>query len=251
MLIAGQHSCSRFSTPASDARKAIGRIADEGQPIGNGGWPHAELFQHTRLVIHDVSTAIPTDHLSRCIRDQLGQVFVWRANYDLLDTRLVAEAHSSSGNRIVGFKFNHRPNHDAQRSNRLLSQRKLSQERRVNTFAALVARIQIVAEGGDDVIERARDMRRARLRDQRQQAAEQAKRRADLAAIRRFFGRRTIKAAEQFVGAVYQVNFHIWKHCRNAVTALVARGNFDTAFVHRTVAAIGAVGRTITRLSRS
>jgi hypothetical protein len=56
------------------------------------------------------------------------------------------------------------------------------------------------------MIERTRHVRRARLRQEGKKAVEEAESGADLAAVRSPFGRRAEEAAEELIGAVYQVD---------------------------------------------
>ena len=59
----GEHRARRLWPPAGEPRIAVSQIADQSEPIGNGGGPNPKFRQHRRFVIHDVAATIPTDHV--------------------------------------------------------------------------------------------------------------------------------------------------------------------------------------------
>jgi hypothetical protein len=64
------------------------------------------------------------------------------------------------------------------------------------TSTGLVFWVEVIAKGLDDVIEGTRQMRGARLGEEREQAVEKAEGGANVAAIRSFFGRRSEETPE-------------------------------------------------------
>ena len=92
---------------------------------------------------------------------------------------------AAAARRVVGLELHHRPDDEAERPRRPLGELELRQQVRVDAGARLVAGVQPVAERLDDVVEGAGDVRHARRREEHPQAAQQADRRADLAARRR------------------------------------------------------------------
>src|SRR4029079_15837215 len=89
VLVPGKHRAGRLWSPAREPWVAVGRIADQRQPIGDRGGPNPKLRQHGCFVIDDVAAPIPTDHLAA--RNELSKIFIWGANDDLLDA-FAAEA---------------------------------------------------------------------------------------------------------------------------------------------------------------
>src|SRR5262245_12195435 len=73
VFVPGEHRAGRLWPPAREPWVAVGRIADQSEPIRYGGGPNPELRQHRCFVIHDVTASIPTDHL--LARNELGEIF--------------------------------------------------------------------------------------------------------------------------------------------------------------------------------
>src|SRR5262249_6699235 len=111
--------------------------------------------------------------------------------------------------RIVGLELDHRPDHHPEGSNSLLGEWELGQQLSSDALTGLVLREEIVAEGLDDVIEGTRHVRGARLGEEGEQTVEQAEGGADIAAVGSLFRRRSEEAAEELIGAVYQVDLHL------------------------------------------
>ena len=71
--------------------------------------------------------------------DALREVLVGRADQHLLDARIRRRPHRRRGQRVVRLELDHRPDHDAERRERLLEQRELREEIGVDAGAGLVA----------------------------------------------------------------------------------------------------------------
>src|SRR5262249_46352038 len=103
VFVPGEHRARSLWPPAGEPWVAVSRIADRGEPIGNGSGPHPIFRQHRRVVVHDVAATVPADHL--VARNKLGQIFVRGANDDLLNAGLTAEAERRGRERIVGLEL--------------------------------------------------------------------------------------------------------------------------------------------------
>ena len=60
-MVATQHRGGALGAPARDARDAVGVVADERQPIGNGGRLDAELVHHT-VAVEDLAAHAVAAH---------------------------------------------------------------------------------------------------------------------------------------------------------------------------------------------
>ena len=121
-------------------------------------------------------TRLPTTHCERSLSgEQIDH---------LLDARGVAPPDGRGGQGVVGLELDHRPHHDAESRRRLLGRLELGEEVGVDSLAGLVALEELVAEGLDHVIERARDVGDVGLAQEGKERGEQAADRADRAAAR-------------------------------------------------------------------
>ena len=107
---------------------------------------------------------------------------------------------------IVSFKFDHRPNDDAHRGQRVFQRMKLRQQRAFDAGTRLVSRPKIVAKRFDDVIGSDADMRCAvldHLHDRIENAGDGAERRIGLVKTAQ-----AVEMTKEFVGAVDEVDDH-------------------------------------------
>jgi len=76
----------------------------------------------------------------------LREVFVRRGDQNLLDVRFPREARSSGRERVVGFEFDHRPDHDAERRADSFGQLELAPQIRIDPLARLVTSEELVSK---------------------------------------------------------------------------------------------------------
>ena len=104
--------------------KAIGRVAHEGEPIGDRRGAHTVLLHHGLLIDDELAAPVPAhDSLAA---DQLRQILVRRTDDDLAHGFVGREAFGGRGDRIIGLELHHRPDHNAEGGRGLLRQRELS-----------------------------------------------------------------------------------------------------------------------------
>ncbi len=207
MVVLEQDSRGRFRAPAGEAGKAVGRVADEREPVRDRGGPDAPLVDHGFLVVRDPAASIEQDDVR--VVHELGHVLVGRADEDLLDVEVRGEAAAGRRDRIVGLEFDHRPDDEAERPNRVLRDRELRQQLTRHPGRRLVAGEQVVPEGLDDVIGRAADVRRALLAEEVEQLVDDAGHAGQVHAVAAERRRpRGVVRPEQLVGRVDQVEPH-------------------------------------------
>lgn len=116
--------------------------------------------------------------------------------------------HCGSGQRIVGLELHHRPEDHSKGGDRLFGQGELGEEVWIDPCRSFVSGIEIVAERFDDMIEGAGDVGHLRPCQQGEQASQEAEGCADFPAVGGSLWRGAEVVSEQFVCAVYQVEFH-------------------------------------------
>src|SRR5947208_2400540 len=125
----------------------------------------------------------------------------------LRPARVVGRRPGGGGEGVVRFEVDHRPYGHPEGAQRVLEQRELRQQLRLDARARLVAGPHVVAERLDDVVRRHADMRRALL-EQRERRAEHAPHGVDLDAVAvEMAGQREV-VPEQLVGSVDEVDLH-------------------------------------------
>jgi hypothetical protein len=202
--VAREDGRGRLGPPSGDAGDAVGRVADEGQPVGDRRGRDPPLRDDSGLVVDPVSQAVPKDDPRAA--HALGQVLVGGAEDDLLDRGVVGGAPGHGRERVVGLELDHRPRDDAQGPRRPLGERELREEFRGNSLRRLVAREEVVSERLDDGVERGPDVRDPGRAQEAQEAAAERLRRPHLKARRRLRGGRPEEGPEQLEGAVDQVD---------------------------------------------
>ena len=107
------------------ARDAVGVVAHEGEPVGDGGGRHAELRHHPVLVHQEPAAAVQADDAAPA--HALGEVLVGGADHDLLHARVVGPAGGGGGEGVVRLELDHGPDHEPQGLGGLLGERELGQ----------------------------------------------------------------------------------------------------------------------------
>ena len=134
--------------------------------------------------------------------DALAKIFVGRTNNDAIDAWIPGGGHSRSRKRIIGLKFDHRPNYNACRRQNLFKPRELGQKIGLDTFTGLIIWPQLVAEGFDHVIGGDRDMR-CPFFDHAQHGGQNPANRSNFMPLVVTRRRQRVVVPKQFVGAVY------------------------------------------------
>ena len=156
-----------------------------------------------------VSPRLPVEADNPLAFDKLGQVFVRRADYDALHGRIPAKLLRCGADGVVGFELHHGPDANAQRHHCPFRQIELGQQFRRGSLSGLVAWKQFVAEGRYHAVEGTADVRNPVFADEAQEALYQPVHRADGLPGGGFQrGQRKI-GAEQFIGAINQVDFQM------------------------------------------
>ncbi len=204
MAVAAENHRARLGSPTRDTGKAVGTVADERQPIGDGGRRHAELVDHRGPIDEGpFATVVPHDSVFLV---ELAQVLVGRHHHDLVD--LAGPATCRRRQRIVRLVVIHRPNRDPERGDPPFREEELVEELLIDPGAGLVLGVDGIAEGFDDGVEGGRDMGDAGLGNEAQHRGHDASDRPDLPAVGRQALWGTEVGTEQLVGAIDQVQLH-------------------------------------------
>jgi hypothetical protein len=182
------------------------RIAHQGEVVRYQPRLDAELLPH-RLRVPDLLR--PAVYLHDAVFDDaLGEILVRCPNADLLHGRIRGRDPRRRGEGIVRLQLHHRPGGNAHRNQRLFELRELGEQRRLDSFAGLVPRPQLVAEGLDDMVGGNTHVSLALL-DQLQHRLQHA----DYGAVRPVpaFGEaaQAVEVAEELIGAVDEVDDHV------------------------------------------
>jgi hypothetical protein len=122
--------------------------------LGEAGWPGSSFpagakgprFQRSTEISGHYPRLVPFDspppiHLDNtCAANTLREVLVWRANDHPVHSPILRGFCSCRCECVVGFVFDHRPNHDAERLQSLLEQDEVAEQLRFDPFARLVPR---------------------------------------------------------------------------------------------------------------
>ena len=112
------------------------------------------------------------------------------------------------GDRIVRLVLDHGPDGHAdclQRAFRILE---LGEQVRIHAGARLVARIEVVAPGFDDVVGRRADVGDVGLAEEAEHAVDQAAHRVHRPAVRAALGGARVVGAEELEGGVHEMELH-------------------------------------------
>jgi hypothetical protein len=199
MLVPGEHDGRRLGAPSGKAREPVGAVAHEREQVGDRGWAHAELLPHASLVEQPPAAAVEL-HDPR-LGHALREVLVGRADQHLLDSAVGSGMLGRGGQGVVGLLLDHRPDANAKRLDRLLEQRELRQEIRVDPGTRLVEGPQLVAERLDHVVRSHPEVGGAVLED-REGGPQYPPDRAHLVAARVAMRRHGEEVTEQLVRPV-------------------------------------------------
>ena len=134
----------RLSSDARNARIAIRSVAYQRQIIGNESGRDPELCAHAGLIANLIFS--PIDLHDAIAGNTLGQIFVGGPDADLLDAFVARCDARRSRKSIVGFVFDHRPDHHTHRGQSLFQGMKLRPQSSLNSGAGLVSGPEIVAK---------------------------------------------------------------------------------------------------------
>ena len=204
----------RAGAPARDAGNTVGRVAHQGQPVGDRCRRDAVLLLDTGVV--DDKSPTTVDEHDALILDALGQVLVGATDQHASDALVFSVKRGCRGQCVVRLEFDHRPDDEAQRSGHLLSQLELCKQVGVDAFPRLVTVEQLVAKGLDDMVEGHADVGGPLVGHQAEQRASQRDRGADLPSVWSLLLRRAVIRPEQFVGTVDDVDLHTWDGTRTS-----------------------------------
>ena len=141
----------------------------------------------------------------RLPRTHWREILVGRADDDPFHASVGSRSSGSRGERVVGLKFHHRPDHDSRRRENFFEHGKLCQQFGLDPFRGFVTRPQSISERFDHMIGRHRDVSGATLYHA-QQRSEHAPDRAHFVPAGIASGWQRIVVPEQFVRAVDQIN---------------------------------------------
>ena len=202
---AGEDGGGGFGAPAGEAGEAVGGVADEGEVVGDGGGGDTELGDDTGFVADDALAAVELDDVGAT--DALSEILVGGADEDLLGALVVAAKGSCGRQGVVGFELDHGPGDDAEGGEGFFEQGELGEELGRGAVAGLVAGVEIVAEGFDDVVGGDAEVGGAFF-DHLEHGGEDASDGGDLHALLVLHGRKGVEVAEELVGAVDEVDLH-------------------------------------------
>src|ERR1700722_3343359 len=125
MRILNQRRGRGLRTPSWQTRKAIGTVTDDDEIVRNRLWGHTKFGQNSGFIADDL---LATVELDNSFADHtLAEIFVRRADENLLNAIVLGCLVSGGSERIVGLKVDHWPHHDAHRLQRLFENRELGE----------------------------------------------------------------------------------------------------------------------------
>src|SRR6516225_2954498 len=207
MRISGKNSRRSLGSPSWYAWVTIRTVADRGQIVGNRGRLYPELCDYASLVAQDLASAIQLDDTGP--HDALAEVLVRSTNDNLSDPLILCCFRRGRSECIVGLEFDHRPHQHSHRLQCLFENWKLRQQCRIDAFASLVTWIEIVPKRLNHMVGRNSDVR-CSSPHHRENRSKHTAYRTNLLATGIFGGRHGIKVAEEFVGAVNEIDIHEW-----------------------------------------
>lgn len=145
LFVVRQHGAGRLCAPSGQPRETVSRIADQPEVVGDGRWLNAELFANARFVVAKLLSAIVLDDVA-IVRNALCEVFVGRADENLIDLWLVGVDVCCGAKSVIGLVFDHWPDNKTGGSQDVLEQMKLRFDQRVDVRSVLVVVPQFVSK---------------------------------------------------------------------------------------------------------
>ena len=204
MSILRQDGSRGFRAPSSESRISIRRVTDEREVVGNRFGRNAKLPNHRRFVAGFPCASIQLD--DAVMPHTLRKIFVGRADNHAFNTRIGGRSRRAGCQCIVGFEFNHRPDHHTGQPECLLEQWKLRQQVGIDASTSLVARPEIIAERLNHMIGGHGEVRDAGA-EHSQHGSHDPSNCGDFTTGIVARGRQRVKVPEQFVRAVNQIDF--------------------------------------------
>jgi len=227
LAVVGEQAGCGFCTPARDTWDAIRAIADEREVVGNRTRRDAKLLDHAGFIQGAFAHPIEADNAFAL--DALAKIFVRRTDHHLIHG--VCKTGGSRRERVVRLKLDHRPGDNTERAANLFSQLELGKESRIDAFACLVSRKQLITKRFDNVVESAGNVRHFGIAEQRHQASKQAAGGAYFLARLGLAWRKRVVRPEQFKGAIHDKEFHgclVANRCRRSASARQTPGHIWT-----------------------
>ena len=205
MAVLADQTRRRLGTDARQSRVAVGGVADEREIVGDERRTDPELRLHARRVANLAAAAI---HLHDAIADDaLREVLVGRPDAHLLDALVRRRKMRGRRQRVIRLQLDHRPCRHSHRRQKLFEGVKLRPQRRIDSFAGLIAGPKLVAERLDDVVGGHSDVRRSFIQHLHD-GAEHSRHRPERL-IGQLAAAKTVEMAKELVRAVDEVNDHM------------------------------------------
>src|SRR5438034_3599842 len=185
---------------------SIRSVANKPEIVRNGHWRDAELFTDPSFIPDLSRSAIQLDYA--IVFHALCQVLVGGADVNTGHCRDSAKRQRCTGESVVRLQFDHRPDYNSHVFERLLKQRELCEQARIDPLTRLVPRPEIVAEGLDHVIGRDADVRNSRFKHP-SNTSQHSPRRRDLLTPPARMRRHSVEVAKKLVGAIDEVDFQL------------------------------------------
>jgi hypothetical protein len=160
---------------------------------------YSELGDHAGLVAHEVASAVQL-HDSRA-HDTLAEIFVRRANQQLVHTVVFGCLAGSGSESVIRLIVDHGPHDYSHGFESLFENGELRKQLGSDTFAGLISRIEVVAKRLYDVVGCDPEVSGAAL-NHRQNGGHDTADGADFLTASVRGGGHSIEVAEQFVGSV-------------------------------------------------
>ncbi len=205
MLIAAEDRAGGLGAPAGEPGEAVGAVPDQGEIVRDRGGRDAELGSDRRFI--DVPGVAAVELHDAGVTDALAEVLVGGADDGALDAGIGGGHRGAGREGVVGFELHLGPDRDAEGAQGVLDQGELSQERRFDSGAGLVAGPEIVSKRFDDVIGGDTHMGGALL-EELQDGADDAAGGAHVNPIGVEVFRHREVVTEQLIGPVDEMHLH-------------------------------------------
>src|SRR6266699_1321756 len=195
----------RYRADPRDAGISVGRVAHEGEEVGNQRGLDAELLAHPCRVADLPALAIDLD--DAIAADALRQIFVGGPDADLLYAVVLRGDPRRGCERVVCLELGHGPYRHAHGGEGVFERVELREQGGVDALTGLVIGPERVAKRLDDVVGGDAEMRRALL-DHLQYRVEHSDHGAEGRVLALCGAAAAVELAEQLVRAVDQMNDH-------------------------------------------